>query len=78
MGLVGRQPLIVGISAALLVVSTVSTVVRFLSRRLRAGFWWDDWCSLLATVRSYIPAQDISNGYRSLINRLVNSSFRIR
>lgn len=40
MVLEGRQPLIVGISVALMVASTLSVPLRFWSRRImNAGYW---------------------------------------
>ncbi|KAJ5671038.1 hypothetical protein N7507_000165 [Penicillium longicatenatum] len=54
MALTGQQPLIVGVSVALMILATASDALRFFSRwMMRSGIWWDDWCSLLALFLSY-------------------------
>ncbi|KAL1979426.1 hypothetical protein VTN96DRAFT_5976 [Rasamsonia emersonii] len=54
MELSGRQPLIVAVSIVLIVLSTVSVVLRFFSRHMMGNkLWWDDWCAVVAMLLSY-------------------------
>ena len=52
-----RQQLIIGVCTSLMILSTASIILRFLSRRIAVGgnastkLWWDDWFALLGLVR---------------------------
>lgn len=43
---------VLGATYAMLVITTLAVGLRFWSRHIatKAGFWWDDWCSLAAWV----------------------------
>ena len=46
-----QAPRILAISIALMVLSGLAVMLRFLSRMLsKAGLWWDDWVILTALV----------------------------
>ncbi|KAJ5819101.1 hypothetical protein N7474_004692 [Penicillium riverlandense] len=63
MQLRGQQLEILAVSIVLIVVATISIVLRFYSRHvMRAGLWYDDWCSLAALILSY--AMNIQQFYR--------------
>ena len=48
-----RGPLIIAVCSVLISLTVLAIALRFLSRRLaKAGFWWDDWLSLLTLVRN--------------------------
>lgn len=51
MELSGKQPLIIAVSIVLIILSTVSVVLRFFSRHMMGNkLWWDDWCAVVAMV----------------------------
>lgn len=46
-----QEARILAVSVVLIVVSTLSVILRFVARALsKAGLWWDDWCILAALV----------------------------
>ena len=46
-----KSPLIIAVCSVLIFFTVLAIALRFLSRSLaKAGFWWDDWLSLLTLV----------------------------
>ena len=50
-----RGPQVIGVSVAMIILSTLAVAFRFWSRKIStAGLWWDDWTILLALVSSFL------------------------
>ena len=60
----GRQPVVLGVSIFLTVLSIVAVSLRLYSRRIsRIGFWFDDWAVVIALVRMSIMFKEKQLGF---------------
>jgi hypothetical protein len=76
MAFLGQQLLIVGVSIAMLIIATLSEIFRFLSRyATHSGFWWDDWCSLVAMVGQY-NTHHVGKSDQFLLDIVIFSQYR--